>query len=48
MGEDFVHPGHFYDFPGNGDLIVSLIVSEPLFANGVKTPIVSILARNQY
>ena len=32
----YVHPGHFYDFPGDGYLIVSLIVSEAEFAEGAR------------
>ena len=32
----YVHPGHFYDFPSDGFLIVSLITREPEFAEGVK------------
>jgi aspartate/methionine/tyrosine aminotransferase len=31
-----VHPGHFYDFPGDGYLVVSLITPEAEFAEGVK------------
>ena len=31
----FVHPGHFYDFPADGFLIVSLICPEPEFSRGV-------------
>jgi alanine-synthesizing transaminase len=31
----YVHPGHFYDFPADGYLIVSLITPEPDFAEGV-------------
>jgi aspartate/methionine/tyrosine aminotransferase len=31
-----VHPGHFYDFPTDGYLIVSLIVPEQEFAEGIK------------
>ncbi|HVP53152.1 MAG TPA: pyridoxal phosphate-dependent aminotransferase [Terriglobales bacterium] len=31
-----VHPGHFYDFPGEGYLVVSLITSAEVFAEGVK------------
>jgi alanine-synthesizing transaminase len=31
-----VHPGHFYDFPSDGFLIVSLITREDEFAKGVK------------
>jgi alanine-synthesizing transaminase len=32
----YVHPGHFYDFPGDGNLIVSLIAPEAEFAAGVE------------
>jgi alanine-synthesizing transaminase len=32
----YVHPGHFYDFPSDGYLIVSLIAPEREFAEGVK------------
>lgn len=32
----YVHPGHFYDFPSEGFLIVSLITREPEFAEGAK------------
>ncbi len=31
-----VHPGHFYDFPGDGYLVVSLITPADVFAEGVK------------
>ena len=31
-----VHPGHFYDFPGEGYLVLSLIGSREEFAEGVK------------
>jgi aspartate/methionine/tyrosine aminotransferase len=31
-----VHPGHFYDFPGDGHLIVSLITPEQDFAEGMR------------
>jgi aspartate/methionine/tyrosine aminotransferase len=31
----YVHPGHFYDFPADGYLIVSLITPEPDFAEGI-------------
>ncbi|MHB8756161.1 MAG: pyridoxal phosphate-dependent aminotransferase, partial [Candidatus Acidiferrales bacterium] len=30
----YVHPGHFYDFPGEGYLVVSLITPEKNFAQG--------------
>jgi alanine-synthesizing transaminase len=32
----YVHPGHFYDFPSDGYLVVSLIASENEFARGIK------------
>jgi alanine-synthesizing transaminase len=32
----YVHPGHFYDFPTDGYLVVSLIATEKDFAEGVK------------
>jgi alanine-synthesizing transaminase len=31
-----VHPGHFYDFPGDGHLVLSLITPEEEFAEGVR------------
>ncbi len=31
-----VHPGHFYDFPAEGYLVVSLITPVDVFADGVK------------
>ncbi|MGO9211782.1 MAG: pyridoxal phosphate-dependent aminotransferase [Terriglobales bacterium] len=31
-----VHPGHFYDFPAEGYLVVSLITPSGVFAEGVK------------
>ena len=31
-----VHPGHFYDFPGEGHLVLSLITLETEFAEGVR------------
>ena len=31
----YVHPGHFYDFPTDGHLVVSLITPEKVFAEGV-------------
>jgi aspartate/methionine/tyrosine aminotransferase len=30
-----VHPGHFYDFPSDGFLVMSLITGQPDFAEGV-------------
>jgi alanine-synthesizing transaminase len=33
----YVHPGHFYDFPTDGYLIVSLIASERDFNEGIKS-----------
>lgn len=32
----YVHPGHFYDFPGEGYLVVSLIAPERDFAEGIE------------
>jgi aspartate/methionine/tyrosine aminotransferase len=32
----YVHPGHFYDFPSEGYLVVSLIAPELDFAEGIK------------
>jgi alanine-synthesizing transaminase len=32
----YVHPGHFYDFPSDGYLVVSLITPEQHFAEGVR------------
>lgn len=32
----YVHPGHFYDFPGEGYLVASLIAPEELFAGGIR------------
>ncbi len=31
-----VHPGHFYDFPSDGYLVLSLITPPPVFAEGVR------------
>jgi hypothetical protein len=31
-----VHPGHFYDFPNEGFLIVSLITPEAQFREGIQ------------
>ena len=39
-----VHPGHFYDFPGDGYLIVSLITPEPEFREGVSRLVAEITA----
>jgi alanine-synthesizing transaminase len=30
-----LHPGHFYEFPSEGYLVVSLIMSEQSFAEGI-------------
>ncbi|MFZ3199795.1 MAG: pyridoxal phosphate-dependent aminotransferase [Candidatus Acidiferrales bacterium] len=32
----YVHPGHFFDFPAEGHLIVSLITPEPAFSEGIR------------
>jgi len=31
-----VHPGHFYDFPSDGYLVLSLIAAQTEFAEGIK------------
>jgi hypothetical protein len=31
-----VHPGHFYDFPSEGYLVLSLITPQTEFAEGIK------------
>ncbi len=31
-----VHPGHFYDFPSDGYLVLSLITQKDEFADGIK------------
>jgi len=31
----YVHPGHFYDFPTDGFLVVSLITPEAIFSRGI-------------
>jgi aspartate/methionine/tyrosine aminotransferase len=30
-----VHPGHFYDFPGDGYLVLSLITKQEEFGEGI-------------
>jgi alanine-synthesizing transaminase len=32
----YVHPGHFYDFPREGNAVVSLIPTKPEFAKGIE------------
>jgi alanine-synthesizing transaminase len=32
----YVHPGHFYDFPSDGHVVVSLLTPEPGFAEGIR------------
>jgi aspartate/methionine/tyrosine aminotransferase len=39
-----VHPGHFYDFPAEGYLIVSLITPEPEFREGIRRVVAEIAA----
>lgn len=36
MKNVYIHPGHFYDFPSDGHLIVSLITPESDFAEGAE------------
>ena len=38
-----VHPGHFYDFPSDGYLVLSLITPEAEFAEGIEPYLASIL-----
>jgi len=38
----YVHPGHFYDFPSDGHLVVSAISPEGVFAEGLKRLLASI------
>jgi alanine-synthesizing transaminase len=40
----YVHPGHFYDFPSAGYLVLSLIAPEVAFARGAKALLSSFLA----
>ena len=37
----YIHPGHFYDFPGDGYMVVSLITPERDFAEGLEKLLVS-------
>jgi aspartate/methionine/tyrosine aminotransferase len=39
-----VHPGHFYDFPAEGYLIISLITPEPEFREGIRRVVAEIAA----
>jgi aspartate/methionine/tyrosine aminotransferase len=32
----YVHPGHFYDFPSDGCLVVGLITAEANFSQGIE------------
>ncbi len=38
----YVHPGHFYDFPADGYLVVSLITPELRFAAGIEALVILI------
>jgi len=38
----YVHPGHFYDFPGDGYLVVSLITREQEFTEGLRRTLASL------
>jgi hypothetical protein len=38
-----VHPGHFYDFPSDGYLVLSLITKEEEFSTGT-TRLIQLLA----
>ena len=39
-----VHPGHFYDFPGDGHLVLSLITPPGEFSEGVSRILAEITA----
>ena len=39
----YVHPGHFYDFPGDGYLVVSLITPEKDFAEGLRRTLAALV-----
>ena len=32
-----VHPGHFFDLPGDAHLVLSLLTPQPTFAKGLET-----------
>ncbi len=38
----YLHPGHFYEFSGDGYLVVSLITREQEFAEGVRRALLSV------
>jgi len=40
----YVHPGHFYDFPGDGYLVLSLITPESDFAKGIEALVKTVSA----
>jgi hypothetical protein len=40
-----MHPGHFYDFPANGYLVVSLITPENDFSEGVQRTLKFVASR---
>ena len=40
----YLHPGHYYDFPNDGYLVVSLITPEQDFIEGVRPTVVSSLS----
>jgi aspartate/methionine/tyrosine aminotransferase len=39
----YLHPGHYYDFPREGYLVVSLITPEPDFIEGVRRLLAAIV-----
>jgi alanine-synthesizing transaminase len=41
-----VHPGHFYDFPGDGYLVVSLIAPQSDFIQGIRLTLEAVLESN--
>ncbi|HKM90063.1 MAG TPA: hypothetical protein VJX29_05570, partial [Candidatus Acidoferrales bacterium] len=32
----YIHPGHFYDFPSDGYVVVSLLTIESVFQEGIR------------
>jgi len=35
----YVHPGHFFDFPGDGHLVASLLAPENIFSEAISQAI---------
>ncbi len=41
----YIHPGHFYDFPASGYLVISMITPEPEFASGIEALLATVQTR---